>query len=58
MQKYFSSYFFINFWGGGGGGGGGLLNCQNFQSEIFCRRREISVEAGSFDSCKTPTIML
>ena len=32
--------------------------CKNFQKEIFCRSREIFVEAGSFDNYKPPTIML
>ena len=35
-----------------------MFNSKNFQREIFCRSREIFVEAGSFDNHKTLTIML
>ena len=35
-----------------------MFNSKNFQREIFCRSREIFVEAGSFDNYKALTIML
>ena len=35
-----------------------VFNNKNIQREIFCRSREIFVEAGSFDNYKAPTIML
>ena len=35
-----------------------MFNSKNFQREIFCRSREIFVEAGSFDNYKAPTTML
>ena len=35
-----------------------MFNSKNFQREIFCRSREIFVEAGSFDNYKPLTIML
>ena len=36
----------------------GMFNSKNFQREIFCRSREIFVEAGSFDNYKALAIML